>query len=282
MARAASKTHAGHFARAAGRVADPALVTALEAAFAVCAAAHPDLEVELDAFAAHLGARCGTLPGEAALLDLHLAFATARQLPAAVLRFERDILPGATAALRAMRVAEAAIEEALQRVREKLVVGDGRPRLLAYRGEGRLRAWVRVVAVREELMARRGRVDVPLCDAVLAAIPDPNDDPGLGYARQHYRDELRTALASAVDLLTPRDRTLLRYSLVDGLALPEIASIYRTHKATISRWLARARGALWDGTRAKLASRLGESSEELASVIRAVRTGLDLSLDRLL
>jgi RNA polymerase sigma-70 factor (ECF subfamily) len=275
-------TAAEHFARAAGRVVDPALIAALDAALAICANAQPDLEIDRDAFAAHLGTRCPTLPGEAALLDLHLAFATAQRLPAAIVRFEREILPGAIAALRAMHVAETSLDETLQRVREKLIVGDGRPRVLDYRGDGRLRAWVRVVAVREELMARRGRVEVQLCDAVLAAIPDPNDDPGLGYARQHYRDELRTALAAAVDTLTSHDRTLLRYSLVDGLTLAEIASIYRTHKATISRRLARARGALWDGTRAALAPRFGEGSEELASVIRAVRTGLDLSLDRLL
>jgi RNA polymerase sigma-70 factor (ECF subfamily) len=123
---------------------------------------------------------------------------------------------------------------------------------------------------------------VPLCDAVLAAVPDSNDDPGLGYARQHYREELRAALVSPVDVLTPHDRTLLRYSLVDGLTLEEIASIYRTHKSTISRRLARARGALWDATRTALAPRLADSTEELASVIRAVRTGLDLSLERLL
>jgi RNA polymerase sigma-70 factor, ECF subfamily len=277
-------TAAEQFARAAGRDVDPGLIAVLEAALATCANAHPDLEVDRGAFAAHLGARGAELPGEPALLDLHLAFAAAQRLPAALVRFERDVLPGAVAALRAMHVAETSLDEILQRVREKLIVGvgDGPPRVLDYRGDGRLRAWVRVVAVREMLMARRGRVDIHLCDAVLAATPDPNDDPGLGYARRHYRDELRTALASAVDKLTPGDRALLRYSLVDGLTLAEIAAIYRTHKATISRRLARARGALWEGTRAALSPTLGADTEELASVIRAVRTGLDLSLDRLL
>lgn len=276
------------FAAAAGCAATPELAAALDAALDACAAAHPEIALDPIGLAGHLGGRArgaGTPASGPALIDLHLAYAAAHRDPPAVARFERDALPAATAALRALGVAAEAIDEAVQRVRAKLLVGDGEhgPRLLDYRGEGRLRAWVRVVAIREQLMAQRGRRhETPLGDAVLAAVPDPTDDPAMAFLRHHYRKDLAAALATAIAALDARDRTLLRYSLVDGLDLGEIGAIYRTHKSTISRWLARARTRLWSATRDALTGPGGFDAAELESLVRAVRSGLDLSFERLL
>lgn len=241
------------------------------------------LRVDVEQFAAHLRS-LGAVPPPPALDDALLAFAAATGDAAAIVRLERDVLPAAAAALRVFGAGADELADCLQRVRTSLLIGrdDGRPRLLDYRGQGRLRAWVRVVAVREALMLhRKRRRELPLGDAVLAAVPDPDDDPELVYLRGEARDELAAAVATAIAGLTARERALLRYSLVDDLTLDEIGAIYRVHKSTVSRWLAAARDHLWEAARADLIARLGDDAH-VSSVVRGLRSGLDLSLERLL
>lgn len=281
MAREASLTPAAAFAAAAAVELSDALVAHVDTALATCAAAHPEIAVDPRAFADFLGARTSTPPAPEILLDLHLAFAAASGSAPAIARFESEALPAARAALRALRVDDSAIDEALQRVRDKLLVEPAR--LFDYRGDGRLRAWVRVVAIREHLMAQRGRkAELSLDDAMLAAVPDPADDPAIAVLRRHYRDDLARAIATAIAGLDVRERSLLRYSLVDGLELGAIAAIFQTHKSTISRWLARARTRLWRLTRDALIGPGGLDRAEVESIVRAMRSGLDLSLARLL
>jgi RNA polymerase sigma-70 factor, ECF subfamily len=271
------------FAAAASVDVTAELAAHLDAALAACSSAHPDITFDRCVFAQYLG-ECGVRmpPDDELLLDLHLAFAAAAGSAAAITRFEHATLPSARAALLTLRIDGAALDEALQRVRDKLLVGPP-PRILDYRGEGRLRAWVRVIAIREHLMERRRRkVEISLDDALLAAVPDPADDPRLVVMRHQYRDDLAAALARAIAQLEVRERSLLRYSLVDGLDLGAIGSIFHTHKSTISRWLTRARTRLWRLTREALIAPGGIPREEIESLVRAMRSGLDLSLGRLL
>jgi RNA polymerase sigma-70 factor (ECF subfamily) len=271
------------FAAAAAVEVTTELTVLVDAAIAACATAHPEIAIAPSAFAEYLGTRSRDAPPtDELLLDLHLAFAAGTGSAPAITRFESETLPAARAALRALRLDDSAIDEALQRMRDKLLVGAP-PRVLEYRGEGRLRAWIRVVAIREHLMAQRGRnVEVSLDDAMLAAVPDPSDDPAIAVLRRDYRDDLATALTTAIAALDVRDRSLLRYSLVDGLDLGAIAAIFQTHKSTISRWLARARTRLWGLTRDSLIGPGGIDRADVESLVRAMRSGLDLSLARLL
>ena len=131
-------------------------------------------------------------------------------------------------------------------------------------------------------MMHRGKKEVALGDAVLAAVPDPADDPELRYLRHDLRDALRDAVAAALDALTSRERALLRYSLIDGLTLDEIGAIYSAHKSSVSRWLTRAREQLWETARDRLATQLAGQSDQISSLVRGLRSGLDLSLERLL
>lgn len=286
MAEVAPLSAAAAFAARAGHAAEQTFDVDLEAAAVEAARAAPGAVIDPVALADHLGALAAAgapAAHDGALVDLALAFAAAHGDPAAIAWFEREVLPAATAALRALGTAVSDVDEATQRVRAKLLVGDGAPRLLGYRGQGRLRAWTRVVAVREELMAGRARRrETPLSDAVLAAAPDPSDDPELGHLRRHYRPELASAMAAAVANLALRERALLRYSVVDGLTLDEIGAIYRAHKSSVSRWLSRARARLWQETRAALQTRLAIDEVDLESIVRLLRSGLDLSLERLL
>lgn len=260
---------------------DASLAAALDGAVA----AHPAITVDTEAFRAHV-ASIDPPPRPGALADVYLAFAAATGDATAVETFESSVLPAAAAALRVVGTSSDTLDETLQRVRMVLLVGrsdsDTRPRLLDYRGHGALRGWVRVVAVRENLMIHRGTREIPLGDAVLAAVPDPADDPELRYMRGEMRDQLAIAIRESLGELTPRERTLLRYSLLDDLTLDEIGVIYATHKSTVSRWLSRARERLWELARDKLAVRLAGQADQISSLVRGLQSSLELSLERLL
>ena len=87
--------------------------------------------------------------------DLALASACAQGDPEALARFEA-ILTAIRPALAAVGASTTEIDEVLQRLRVQLLVGD-QPGILAYAGRGELRAWVRVIGVREMVrLCRQG------------------------------------------------------------------------------------------------------------------------------
>lgn len=77
-----------------------------------------------------------------------------------------------------------------------------------------------------------------------------------------------------------RERTVFRLHLLDGLSLDEIGRLYGVNKSSVSRWLGAVRAHLLDTARSELAARLAPG--DLASLVRAFRENLDLSLTRLL
>jgi transposase len=70
--------------------------------------------------------------------------------------------------------------------------------------------------------------------------------------------------------------------LVNGLSVEAIGKMFGVTQPTASRWLARARETLLDDIKAALATRLGVSSEELASLAGLVASGFDMSLSQAL
>jgi RNA polymerase sigma-70 factor (ECF subfamily) len=62
----------------------------------------------------------------------------------------------------------------------------------------------------------------------------------------------------------------------------QIGRMEGTHKSTVSRWLARAREALFDEVRKRLKERLKVSASELDSLLGVLQSQLDLSLVRIL
>lgn len=170
------------------------------------------------------------------------------------------------------------VDEVLQAAREKLLVDE---RLRDYLGHGPLGAWLRAVSVRLALNLRRaGGRDVPMEEPPEQALADP--DPELALLRARYRVEFKRAFEDAVKTLNARDRTILRLTTLDGLALATVGQMYGKDASTISRWLAATRGTLLTQTRAALATTLNLSTGELDSVMRAADSQLELSIARLL
>jgi RNA polymerase sigma-70 factor (ECF subfamily) len=96
------------------------------------------------------------------------------------------------------------------------------------------------------------------------------------------RDAFREAFERGVMSLTARDRNLLRLHLLGGVTLEKLAAMYDVHRATIVRWLAAARAAVLEETRRGLGAELGLGASELESLMVAVQSRLDVSVERML
>lgn len=267
-------------------VADPRAVSAaLVRAADEALQRWPSVKLELDRFASHVarlagdGAVDAVLP-ELSLCDLFLAAAAAALDPAAVAAVDRLIIELAGPIAAAARAPDDLRDEATQVVRALVLLPrESRPpAILDYGGRGPLGGWLRIVVTREIVrLLRRGGRELELGDALAEA---PVDDPVLRGLKERYRGELAEAFRESLVALGARERTLLRYQLVDGLSIDEIGAIHRVHRATAARWLARVREQLVASTRERLAGRLRLDEAEVASIIRLVRSQLDVSIVR--
>ncbi len=250
-------------------------------------AAWPGVVVEPDALRAYFEQRIAAGADWAAqpLEDLYLACACAAGDAVALDAFEASYMREITVAAAKLRAAPGIVDEARQVVRDLLFVGkpDRQPAIASYTGRGDLRGWVRVIAMREVLrLCKRDSREVSTGDDQLLDALSPANDPELELLKTTYRDEFAAAFSAAVNELEPRERTLLRYNVIDGLGVESIGGLYKVHHSTAARWLAKARESLLTGTRKQLADRLRISGTEVESVLRLIRSRIDVSIERLL
>jgi RNA polymerase sigma-70 factor (ECF subfamily) len=262
-----------------------ALPPALEAAYLAASAAHPEVALDRRRYAAFVAERLGEgAPEGEVAADLFLVCALTDGSTNALEHFDALYLSQLPQFLSRLETSAAERDEIGQRLRERLFVGapgGAGPKIAEYRGHGRLGSWLRVVAIRTALNLRAGRKEQPggeqAADALAAAA-----DPELEYLRARYQGEFRAAFGAALAALEARDRTLLRLQLVDGLNIDAIGRLYGVHRATVARWLGAAREQLFTSTRDRLHRELGVSPAEFASLVRLVRSQLDVSVCRIL
>jgi RNA polymerase sigma-70 factor (ECF subfamily) len=221
--------------------------------------------------------------------DLYLACACARQVPGAIAAFDRDYMREVDVALARMRIGPPRLHDVKQLVRQRLFVGGGTAgqpagpgKIADYAGRGDLRRWVRSVAVRTCLNElRKGRREILVDDEqLIAQHAIAPDDPEIEYMKRTYAQQFRAAFGEALAQLGAREQTLLRYHHVDGLNIDEIGAIYRIHRVTAFRWIEKAKELLARSTLEILRGRLQLPANELDSVLRMIRSQLDLSLVR--
>jgi RNA polymerase sigma-70 factor, ECF subfamily len=262
-----------------------AVEATLASALAAAAEAWPDVPLDGAAFAAFVAARLTEGPASEVLPrlclgDLALAGACAAGDAAALQVLDRMISEQVSTAADAARAGASVRDEAAQIVRTLLLLPrpERPPAILDYAGRGPLGGWLRITATREVVrLLRNTRREVELGDELVGATAA--SDPVLSRLKDRYRRELADAFHTALAELGPRDRTLLRYQLVDGLNIDDIAAIHRVHRATAARWLVRVREDLVETTRGLLAEKLGLSDEEeVLSVLRLVRSELNISV----
>jgi RNA polymerase sigma-70 factor (ECF subfamily) len=109
-------------------------------------------------------------------------------------------------------------------------------------------------------------------------LPAPEDPPELAYLKLVYGEQFREALVTAVQSLSARDRNVLRYRHVEGLDAGQIGALYDVHEASVRRWVAQARAHIVAATRQAMLDGFGLPASELDSVMRLLRSELDVSL----
>jgi RNA polymerase sigma-70 factor (ECF subfamily) len=270
--------------------ASEALASALAACVATAEAACAGVTVPTARFVRALAER---VPADAAPVaalgslragELYLACGCADGDDKALAMFEARYRGVIERAIAATGAATAERADLAQIVRQRILVGgqDRPPRIAGYTGRGALAAWVRVIAIREVSRAQaRGVQAAGEGDDELARRIAP-DDPELDYVKRRYRAEFKEAFERAVDGLDSRDRLVLRQHTLDGLGIDQLAALHHIHRATAARWVANAREAVLRATQRTLTTSLRISPDELHSLIRLIRSQLDVSLPRLL
>ncbi len=216
------------------------------------------------------------------LAELYLALGCARGDAAAIAAFDRAYLDVVPAALASMRLPGATVDDIRAAVRDKLLLADAGqpPRVVDYAGRGRLRGLVQVTATRlaiDRIRHESREQELP-ADHQLAAVGDLE----LSLIKAQYRAAFVTGFTEAVGKLERRDRNVLRLHLLGGVTLEQLAQMYGVHRATVVRWLAAAREALYSATRERVAAELHAPSEELDEMFALVRSRVELSVERLL
>jgi RNA polymerase sigma-70 factor (ECF subfamily) len=268
---------------AAGAELDAALASLV----ATARAAWPKLDLDAPAFVEHVA---GRLPQDTALDalhagDLYLAFGCALGDPLALEAFEHELLAKVTGALKGQLPNGATADDVAQRLRLKLFVrsGDTPPGIWTYSGKGPLFHWLRASAIRvTQDLARRGGQEIATPDDDLSDTPALANDPDLALLKGRFAAEFKAAFQEALASLSAREQSLLRMQVIDGLSPDEIGRVYQTHRTTVWRWLTQCRQALYSKTRELLAARVKGNDSELSSLMKAVHSQLDVSLNRVL
>jgi RNA polymerase sigma-70 factor (ECF subfamily) len=271
-------------ARALGEPRDAE--TALAAMCAEAAAAWPGIEVAAaEVVAAFVPKLAGDDPpalAAAGAIEIHLAIACARGEAAAIAAFDRAYLEVVPLALAGMKLAQATVDDVRAAVRDKLLLADGDrpPRVLAYAGRGRLRGLVQVTATRTAI----DRIRLEEREAELPAGRDlaAPANVALSLIKAQYRAAFSDGFRTAVAAASRRDRNLLRLHFLGGVTLEQLAQMYGVHRATVVRWLAAAREAVFAATREHVAGHLRAPADELDEMFDLVKSRVELSVERLL
>ena len=248
-------------------------------------AAWPDIRVDPSVFEIFLHERGGPESWVLHASDLYLVCACLAGDPRAIGRMDAAYLHGLDEVLMRGDVPADTAREVQGILREALFLpkGEAPPRLVRYSGAGDLRGWLRVVAVREALdLMRKQKKEIPLPQSLADALPLQADDPELALLKQRYKHEFRVAFEEALAKLSARERNLLRNQLLHDMTVDRIGAIYRVHRATAARWVDAARSRLILEVHAGLMRRLAADAGDVESIMRLIRSQVDVSLRRVL
>lgn len=243
----------------------------VEELYAQGAQAWPAFQVARERFVDAAGDR------EVVAEDLYLALACADGNEAAIAAFRDAHVPALRQALGKLGgMSSATIDEVVQRVLVIVFVGEaGPPQITTYTGRGSLRSWIRTIGIRTGRRQLGLEADVASDDA----LPDiAASDPELELLRERYRDQVKQAFAAAFAELADRERNVLRQYHIDGLTIDQLATLYQVNRATTARWVAGARLSVITRTRQHLVGRYGIAATEVDSIIRLVRSQIDVSV----
>jgi RNA polymerase sigma-70 factor (ECF subfamily) len=252
-------------------------------------AAWPKVRVERDVFLRYLAERTGNrshgpVPN-VHVEDLYLACGCAVGDSHALAELESRFFPEVGAYVRTIDPAPEFADEVRQVLRAKLLVRDGDepPRIAEYTGRGPLAGWLRVASIRAAHDLQRKRKRFATLDTGQAGrLRSRGPDPEVAYVMEHYGREFRDAFQKTLSALPARERNILSLYFLDGMTSEAIGVFYRVHGSTVRVWIKRLRTTILDETRRRLRERLAVGRSELDSVMRAIRSDMDVSISRYL
>jgi RNA polymerase sigma-70 factor (ECF subfamily) len=267
-------------------------------AFACGAAVWPTIEVDMAdlaaMFAAYFAARGqpvddvlpGVQPLPADAAELYLATACQRGGSRALATFHAHYYAPLEPMLGVMGLDAADRSDAWQILSTRLFVAAAgeQPRIVNYAGRGQLHGLVKVAATRLAIdqLEQRANRDRASDDTWLDRIPGAASDAELRLMKRQHRAELKEEVEAAIAELGNRERALLRLTVVERMGIDAIAAAYQAHRATVARWVIRARDQLAARIRARLTERWRISEAELVEIRPLLDSQLELSLERLL
>lgn len=220
---------------------------------------------------------------DAAPADAYLACALLAGTPAAVAAFEREVAPALRAAIKKMDAPHDGLEDLLQAVRTKLLVGEGgqAPALAQFTGAGSLLAFCTTAAARLVLTKTRNEATRLAYEARSGGGSPAPLSPERAFSKEEQSAHFAEAFRASLRTLSARDRTLLRMNLVEGVPHEKLAALLGVNRVTVTRWLLEARAHLATATRQALAHD-GSHSEAAESLLRSIESNFDVSMHRLL
>lgn len=252
-----------------------------ERAYEIGRDTYPAIGLSRDTFIMFAHARAQSWKGNPdRVADLFLACACVERIPAAIAEFLAAF--GERIPLYLGKLARNAdlVAEVRQILVTRCVIGDANkpPALTAYSATGSLEGWLRATAVREALAINResdrnaGDVDAALEAGV------PWVDHEISLFKQIYREPVSRAFATACAGLDAEDRALLRLHYVDGVTTAKLATLFGISRATLIRRLATTRESLVERVKAELKVACGVAEPDFESVLRLVKSQIDLRL----
>jgi RNA polymerase sigma-70 factor (ECF subfamily) len=256
-----------------------------DAAYEAGRAAFPTIDLPREAFLRFVEARAQTWAGHPERApDLYLACACVEKIPAAIGHFLSTFGKRIPHYLGRLGRNSDVVNEVRQIIATRCIVGDGvhPPALTSYSATGSLEGWLRATAVREALAINRqaGRQSGDVQAALEAQIAWADQE--ISFLKQTYREPVSRAFAAACLELDAQDRTLLRLHYAEGVTTADLAKMFGVSRATLIRRLAAARGSLVDRVKAALAAAAGVNDRDFNSVLRLVKSQIDLRLSVLL
>jgi RNA polymerase sigma-70 factor (ECF subfamily) len=245
------------------------------------------VELDPDRFAAHVGRHWGAEPADrwpsAHARDLWLACACAAGSDAAVREFESRFRAVVEQVVGRMRFPYDRASEVKQLLLQRLLVPDEgkEPRIAGYSGRGELAGWVRAAATRVALNLIRDDPEPKADrsgDELLARLPAAAEDPELRLLKTRYAAPFKEAFVAALESLEAKQRLLLKQHYLDGLSTAELGALHRVHRVTVLRWIGETREQVASVIEKHLGTSLGLPKQELESLFRAVRSGIEMSL----
>jgi RNA polymerase sigma-70 factor, ECF subfamily len=214
--------------------------------------------------------------------DVFLAFAAREGDPTAIKAIDDKFVARLESKIRRFGTPPHAIPDALQAIRERLFAGPV-PRIRSYNASIPLERWIRIVGVRAAIdLGRTERALLRSESASRRLVISETTDAAALLARVEYKARFESALRQELSSLPPRDKTVLRLHLIEGISIEKVAQRYGVNRVTVARWVWNASEVILAGLRRRFKEDHGIVPQDFDSLVTVMRSQLSIDLGDLL